>query len=304
MKAMNYYGKELNAYRAALHTHSTTSDGSFTPEEMIGFYAAKGYEIYAFTDHSTANPVSTYDGRGMTLISGMEIHPEGPRGVPWHLLALGVPEDFQTPVKDETTTIQECIDAVNAVGGLAYIAHPSWCGIRSTDLMPLKGVQGLEVYNGDTRFAGKSFNMTQWNEISDMGILWNALAVDDAHTERDFFSGWTMVLTDKPLSQATVIEALRAGQSYCTQGPEFKSITLENDILEAEFSPCIEAIGISFSYRGYCGMTENLTSFTDGFQEVTHFSAKLKHDIPNALVRLQIKDRQGHYAWSNPIKIG
>lgn len=283
--------------------HSTTSDGAFTPDEMIKFYADKGYAIYAFTDHSAANPVSTYDGRGMTLVSGMEIHPAGPRGVPWHLLALGVPEDFQDPVKDDSTTIQECIDAVNAVGGLTYIAHPSWCGLRSTDLMPLKGVLGLEVFNGDTRFAGKSYNMTQWNELADEGFLWNAIAVDDAHGRRDFFNGWTMVLMDKPLSQSTVLEALRAGRSYCTQGPEIKSITIENDILKADFSPCVEVIGISFSYHGYCAMSENFNGPEDGMQEISHCELQLNPNIPNLLIRLQIKDRQGHYAWSNPFRI-
>lgn len=301
---MNFFGKELTPYKASLHTHSTTSDGLFTPDEMISYYAAKGYNIYAFTDHSISNPVSTYNNRGMTLISGMEIHPKGPRDVPWHLLALGVPEDFKTPVVDKaTTTIQDCIDAVNAVGGIAYVAHPAWCGFRSSDIVGLKGVLGLEVYNSSARYSGRPYSTTQWDEISDMGILWNALAVDDAHALRDFFGGWTMVLTDKPLSQATVLDALRAGQSYCTQGPEIKSINFKDDILTADFSPCVEAIGISYTYHGYCEMTENLTSFTDGFKEITHYSAQIRHDIPHALIRLQIKDRQGHYAWSNPIRI-
>ena len=31
MKTMNFFGRELNVYRSALHTHSTTSDGKLTP---------------------------------------------------------------------------------------------------------------------------------------------------------------------------------------------------------------------------------------------------------------------------------
>ena len=38
-----------------------------------------------------------------------------------------------------------------------------------------------------------------------------------------------------------------------------------------------------------------------GIQEITHCRIKLKLDIPNSFVRLQLKDRLGHYAWTNPI---
>ena len=93
-KKMNFYGRELPVFKCGLHTHSTVSDGSFTPAEVIRKYARAGYDVLAFTDHRKPNPVSTYDGLGMTLISGMEIHPRGPRNLTWHLLALGIPEDF------------------------------------------------------------------------------------------------------------------------------------------------------------------------------------------------------------------
>ena len=32
---IEFYGKKLNTYRANLHTHSTTSDGKFTPDEVM-----------------------------------------------------------------------------------------------------------------------------------------------------------------------------------------------------------------------------------------------------------------------------
>ena len=68
---IDYYGRKLNAYKSALHSHSTVSDGRFTPFEMIDMYAKQGYQIYAFTDHHKTNPVSTYDGKGMFLLSGI-----------------------------------------------------------------------------------------------------------------------------------------------------------------------------------------------------------------------------------------
>ena len=86
--------EELTVLKANLHTHTTNSDGTFSPSEVIGFYADAGYDVLAFTDHRTTNHVSEYDAEGMTLLSGIELHPAGPRGIPWHILAIGIPENF------------------------------------------------------------------------------------------------------------------------------------------------------------------------------------------------------------------
>jgi len=50
----------------------------------------------------------------MLLISGMEIHPKGPRGITWHFVGLGVPENFTEPQGEA----QSVVDAVNAIGGV------------------------------------------------------------------------------------------------------------------------------------------------------------------------------------------
>ena len=89
--------EELTVLKANLHTHTTNSDGTFSPSEVIGFYADAGYDVLAFTDHRTTNRVSEYDAEGMTLLSGIELHPAGPRGIPWHILAIGIPEFFLHP---------------------------------------------------------------------------------------------------------------------------------------------------------------------------------------------------------------
>jgi len=38
-------------YKANMHTHTTISDGKFTPEEIKQLYMEKGYSIVAYTDH-------------------------------------------------------------------------------------------------------------------------------------------------------------------------------------------------------------------------------------------------------------
>jgi len=45
--------REGNFYRANLHSHSTDSDGHFTPAELVEGYRAQGYSILAISDHNT-----------------------------------------------------------------------------------------------------------------------------------------------------------------------------------------------------------------------------------------------------------
>ena len=45
MNKMSIFGRELNVYRAALHARSTTSDGQFTPAELIDFYKGECFDI-------------------------------------------------------------------------------------------------------------------------------------------------------------------------------------------------------------------------------------------------------------------
>ena len=113
---------------------------------------------------------------------------------------------------------------------------------------------------------------------------------------------WTYVLTDKPLSQQVVIDALRAGDFYASQGPEFKRLSYVDGVFEAEFTPCVEAIGLTNLSRGYCAMVENMNGPQDGLKEVSSCKFTL-NKVPNGWFRLQIKDKNGRYAWTNPIMV-
>jgi predicted metal-dependent phosphoesterase TrpH len=60
-----------------LHTHSTLSDGSFTPEEIVDMACAAEFRVLAITDHDS---ISSFElakaalrGRDLALIPGVEI---------------------------------------------------------------------------------------------------------------------------------------------------------------------------------------------------------------------------------------
>ncbi len=124
---MNFYGKDLPVFKSALHTHTTTSDGKKSPQETIALYADAGYDVIVLSDHMKTNHIAKLDHRGMNVISGIELFANGPREITWHVLAIGVPEDFP----GEKYDVQTAIDKINACGGLAYCAHPFWSGLTS-----------------------------------------------------------------------------------------------------------------------------------------------------------------------------
>ena len=41
----------INRWKINLHTHTTRSDGSRTPEEVAEIYKKAGYDVIAVTDH-------------------------------------------------------------------------------------------------------------------------------------------------------------------------------------------------------------------------------------------------------------
>lgn len=59
-----------------LHSHSTASDGTYTPDELLSLAISKGIELFAITDHDTlAGYLAVRDNvpDGMHLIAGTEI---------------------------------------------------------------------------------------------------------------------------------------------------------------------------------------------------------------------------------------
>ena len=310
---IEFYGKKLNTYRANLHTHSTTSDGKYTPDEVMKLYSDEGYDVMCITDHRKTNRIADIDPHGMLLISGVELHPAGGRISRSHLLCVNVPEDFVTeemaaqPVPGENH-MQEIVDAVNAAGGLCFFAHPYWCGFRSEEVAALHGLAGIEVYNTSTRYIGRAYNMQLWDELCDMGLRFPALAVDDVHRAHDLFGGWSVICCEERTPEC-VLAALRAGSFYSTQGPQFKRLSFENGIFEAEFTPVTTAICVSNQCRGYCaaapnkdgdGKTPEVTSLRF---DVRNLFAASKAVINCDYLRCQLRDAQGRYAWSNPIFI-
>ncbi|MCQ2248774.1 MAG: PHP domain-containing protein [Treponema sp.] len=76
-----------------LHTHSSASDGTFTPSELVKYAKSKKIEVMALTDHDTvaglAEAQDTAREQGTVLVPGIELSIQWPTGE-FHLLGLGL----------------------------------------------------------------------------------------------------------------------------------------------------------------------------------------------------------------------
>src|SRR5690606_41030856 len=95
-------------FRGNLHTHSNRSDGALPPEEVCRRYREAGYDFLCVSDHFLEQfdfpltDTSAFRTEGFTTIIGAELHaPQTHLGDLWHILAVGLPGDFERPIAGE-----------------------------------------------------------------------------------------------------------------------------------------------------------------------------------------------------------
>lgn len=88
-----------------LHTHTTASDGQYTPSQLVEKLFQKGITVHAITDHDTvsglAEGAEAARKLGMTFVPGIELNIERPN-CEFHLLGLGL----QTVSKSLSEVVQ------------------------------------------------------------------------------------------------------------------------------------------------------------------------------------------------------
>ncbi|HPX27430.1 MAG TPA: PHP domain-containing protein [Treponemataceae bacterium] len=76
-----------------LHSHSTASDGSLSPSELVSYAASKGVTVLALTDHDTLDGLAecgtACKNSGITFVPGVELNIDWPTGE-FHLLGLSL----------------------------------------------------------------------------------------------------------------------------------------------------------------------------------------------------------------------
>jgi predicted metal-dependent phosphoesterase TrpH len=126
--------------RIDLHTHSTASDGTDSPAELIRAAAAAKLDVVAITDHdTTAGWAEAFAARpaGLTVVPGVEFscvhHDDDGRRVSLHLLAYLV-DDGDPAISAEWSRLRDSrrTRAETMVGRLVADGYPiSWPQVRA-----------------------------------------------------------------------------------------------------------------------------------------------------------------------------
>ena len=186
-----------------LHTHTTNSDGPWSPQTTVDNYAAGGCDFLAITDHNMVTEVDELQDRGLSVLPGAELV-VGPAalGQTIHLVVLGlstIPEDYDAA----NPPPPQVLPTISAWGELCIVAHPFWSLLEPADILPLSCYIGVEVYNTTCHYGiGRGPSETIWDALLARGRQVWGLAVDDIHRPHDALGGWVMLKAQQNTPQA------------------------------------------------------------------------------------------------------
>lgn len=123
-----------------LHTHSTLSDGSLTPQELLARAVEKGVDVLAITDHDTMDAYQEVPlvNNGIKLVPGIELSTQwGSTGI--HVLGLNVDPGS---------------DAIRTAAQTQSAARLERAG-RIGENLEKKGIE--DAFNGAKELAGGSY---------------------------------------------------------------------------------------------------------------------------------------------------
>ena len=147
---------------------------------LVRHYEWAGYDVLAITDHWVRTVERST--KKLLVIPSTELNAWcGAAENDTHVLALGVQADPEIP-EGEFGQLQEVVDWILANGGVPYIAHTYWSGLRTDQWENCEGLLGLEVWNSGCELeVGRGDSSTHWDEALERGRLWYALTTDDSH---------------------------------------------------------------------------------------------------------------------------
>lgn len=292
-------------WRGNLHSHCTNSDGVLPAEEVCRRYKAEGYDFLAITDHfigiygypmTDTRPCRDAD---FTTLIGAELHSGAQsNGELWHILAVGLPDDFARPTttgfsaEPGQETGPQIAARAAAAGAFVAIAHPQWSGLTLADARTIEAAHAIEIYNHG---CGTGCDRPDGAGIADLllteGRRLTLIATDDSHFhEPDHFGGWVMVKATENTPDA-LLAALKRGDFYASQGPQIHDVRIEGDTAHVECSAAISVVALG---RGTGASSVHGHS-------MTRAEVPLKRLTGSPWVRISVIDAAGKRAWSNPI---
>jgi hypothetical protein len=291
-------------FRGNLHCHSDRSDGLRDLEEVVEAYRGAGYDFVCLSDHFEAEygwrvtDTRSLRDEGFTTIVGAELSSASweERDCYW-VAAAGLPVDFDAPPADDhAETIRRAAD----LGAFVVMLHPGLNNLplAVADRLPgLEAVHAVEVYNHNCAMAAlpdRANGAYMLDGLLEKGRRVLVNAGDDAHFghPRDRFGGWVEVHCDR-LDPEALLDSMKAGRYYSTQGPELRELVVDGERLRVETG---EAYAISVTGGG--------DRWQSGSERTGEPLVEAEFDLApfrGSYCRVTVVDAAGRRAWSNPI---
>ena len=278
-----------NWYKGNLHMHTTLSDGNLSPDAATSFYKMANYDFVALTDHWVQSEQKIIDG--MLFLNGCEFDTGDMVNYPiFHIGGIGM-QSHVSLRRLPSRNPQEIIDAITSAGGVAILAHPAWSITNPADCLALTGLSGAEIYN---TVSGLPWNSRPDSSLyfdiwASQGKLFNCIAADDSHFYKGEQTRSFIMVKAKELSAESIKKAITSGEFYASQGPQFKSVTIKDNVLEVTCSQ-VETV-IFYSNTIYCS-----DRVKTGGTTFAHYKIK----PTDKYIRIELIDSKGNRAWGSP----
>lgn len=291
--------------RCALHAHTTNSDGELPPDKLVRHYEWAGFDVLAITDHWVRTDEPSTDK--LLVIPSTELNADiGPPEHDAHVLALGLAVEPELPT-DAFPSLVDTVDWIHANGGVAYLAHTYWSGLRTEQFEDCDALPGIEVFNAGCELeVGRGDSTLHWDEALDRGRSFFGIVTDDSHHPGyDSALAWTWVRARDRTAEA-VLDALRHGRFYGSSGPEIRGLEVEDGAVVLRCSPAASVTLLAGPRKGaranagrlgYPHNAEILERSDDGL--IT--AVRLQRPRRTPYARIEVADADGGRAWTNPL---
>jgi len=303
MKQQQAFSGSEKMLKGGLHCHTTRSDGKGTPEEVIRMHYRNGYDFLAITDHRIYNYQNFAPETPITILPGMEfdntfLREKGFRT--FHTVCIGpAKEDGNGYEQDQRFTsgtaktqeeYQPYLDEIHANNNLTIYCHPEWSSTPARYFEKLEGNFAMEIWNtGCVMENEMDKDAAYWDELLGQGKVIYGVATDDGHPVDQHCKGWVMVRAENTIS--AILKALADGAFYSSCGPEIYNFYVEDGKAVIECSPVAKV-----RFHSDMHPTRIITA-ADGTMTRAEFDLGDNYQYTRATVI----DKDGKYAWTNPI---
>ncbi len=280
-----------------LHTHTNQSDGDSSPDAVAKWYADRGYDFLVITDH---DKVTRLENAPLLLIPGEEITDRLDKK-PLHVNAIGI-EEVIAPQRGTSIVevLQRNVDAAVKQSGIALINHPNFgWAFGADELLRVEHFTLLEIASGHqfVNSLGPPSVESMWDRLLTNGRRVWGVAVDDMHHLNDPLAAesvppgraWVIVRAEKR-DPASILDALRRGDFYASNGPELEEYTASNKSLSVRVR---ERYGARYRIQ-FIGKGGRVLQESEGLTATYTVRGSEQY------IRAKVLDSNGGAAWLQP----